>query len=97
MIYYGGGWQLPPSLEVIMCFLGPILIGLFFVTQPYTVSTSPYLCNKGKCPKFNCFVGWQYKGYDTNGRLFTTCRSHTVIGQVVNETHEGFWKYLKDK
>ena len=73
-----------------------LLMGLFISVQPITVSTPHLLCNEGKCPKINCFVGWQYKGYDMNGRLFTTCRSYTKDGQALYDAHERLKGKVKD-
>ena len=73
-----------------------ILMAMFISVQPLTVSTKHLLCNEGKCPKMNCFVGWQYKGYDMNGRLFTTCRSYTKDGQALYDAHERLKGHVKD-
>jgi hypothetical protein len=73
-----------------------ILMALFISVQPITVSTNPLLCNEGKCPKMNCFVGWQYKGYDMNGRLYTTCRSYTDSGMKVKNAHDSLIGKVRD-
>jgi len=64
------------------------VLSLVVLFSPYTVSTTHLLCNKGKCPKVNCFVGWQYKGWDMNGRLYTSCKSYTTYGQKLKDIHD---------
>jgi len=53
-----------------------ILMGLFLTFMPTTISGPHLMCNQGKCPKIACFIGWEYQGYDMNGRLYKTCRQY---------------------
>jgi predicted NAD-dependent protein-ADP-ribosyltransferase YbiA (DUF1768 family) len=72
-----------------------ILMAMFITVQPITISTPHLLCNQGKCPKIACFVGWQYKGYDMNGRLYTTCRSYTQAGQELKNQNDKLFNKVK--
>jgi len=94
LIREGGLIRLPPFLGGTM--IPGLLIGLFVILQPFTVSTSHLLCNQGKCPKIHCFIGWQYRGYDMNGRLFSTCRSHTRIGYIFYDAHRKLMRKVKE-
>jgi len=53
-----------------------ILLGIFLTIMPTTISGPFLYCNQGRCPKIACFVGWEYRGYDINGREFMTCRQY---------------------
>jgi hypothetical protein len=70
-----------------MPIIAASFLALFMTVQPLTVSGPHLLCNKGKCPKMACLDGWEYRGYDMNGRLFMTCRTFTTSGHEFSEAH----------
>jgi hypothetical protein len=71
------------------------ILSALVIFSPYTVSTGHLLCNENKCPKVNCFVGWQAKGYDASGRLYTTCRFYTDAGIKLKNIKESISDFLK--
>jgi len=71
------------------------VISLLVLFSPYTISTGHLMCNQGKCPKVNCFRGWQYKGYDMSGRYYTTCRFYTWNGKNLETEMKRIKGYLK--
>jgi hypothetical protein len=72
------------------------LLSALVIFSPFTVSSGHLLCNQMKCPKINCFVGWQYKGYDMNGRYYTTCRFYTRNGMNLKKTVKRFNRNVKE-
>ena len=70
-----------------MAIVAAAYLALFLGYQPLTTSGPHLMCNEGKCPKMACLDGWEYRGYDMNGRYFVTCRTYTTSGHQINDTH----------
>ena len=73
-----------------------LLMALFISVQPITVSGPFLYCNEGKCPKMACLDGWEYRGWDMNGREYMTCRTYTVSGHAVIDAHNRLKGKVKD-
>lgn len=62
-----------------------ILIALFEILSPFTVGGDFHYCRFDACPKISCGKGWEYRGYDMNGRKYATCRNYTKMGIVMQK------------